>query len=168
MDANELFIYLMKEKEKKDENNFFDMYKRSEDVSLIDVNGNKYFANLRTQKAYLILDKDKWIHTFTAKDIDFSSLEGVENTEYASIMMARYFFGIDPFEKGVAQVSWTLYPDGEYFADEDGFGVEPNAEVNVYAYIDENCRVLVPFTYMENREKREEYFEKAVKMVNGE
>jgi hypothetical protein len=60
------------------------------------------------------------------------------------------------------------YSDEEYFADEDGFGVEPNAEVNVYAYIDENCRVLVPFTYMENREKREEYFEKAVKKVNGE
>jgi hypothetical protein len=60
------------------------------------------------------------------------------------------------------------YSDEEYFSDEDGFGVEPNSEVNVYAYIDENCRVLVPFTYMENREKREEYFEKAVKKVNGE
>lgn len=45
------------------------------------------------------------------------------------------------------------YSDGEYFAEEDGFGVEPKAEVNIYAFIDENCRVQIPFKYMDRQEK---------------
>jgi len=33
-----------------------------------------------------------------------------------------------------------LYPDGRYFADEDGYGMEDNEEENVYCIIDSNLR----------------------------
>jgi len=47
-----------------------------------------------------------------------------------------------------------LYPDGRYFADEDGFGMEDNDEVNIAAYIDTRCRVVVKFQDLEDDEKR--------------
>ena len=38
-----------------------------------------------------------------------------------------------------------LYPDGMYFADEDGFGMEDNDEVEIYCVIDKEFNVLRPF-----------------------
>jgi hypothetical protein len=38
-----------------------------------------------------------------------------------------------------------LYPDGRYFADEDGYGIEDNAVVKVYCVLDENLQVIRPF-----------------------
>ena len=38
-----------------------------------------------------------------------------------------------------------LYPDGRYFADEDGYGMEDNDEVKVYCVLDENLEVVRPF-----------------------
>lgn len=38
-----------------------------------------------------------------------------------------------------------LYPDGMYFADNDGFGMEDNNEVIVYAIIDTNLDIIEPF-----------------------
>jgi hypothetical protein len=55
------------------------------------------------------------------------------------------------YKDGVARVEWMLYPDGRYFADEDGFGMEDNDEVNINAYIDTECRVLVKFQNMEGK-----------------
>jgi hypothetical protein len=40
-----------------------------------------------------------------------------------------------------------LYPDGMYFADEDGFGMEDNDEVEIYCVIDKDFNVLRPFQY---------------------
>ena len=42
-------------------------------------------------------------------------------------------------------ISWTLYPDGQYFADDDGFGMEDNDEVKVYCVMNEDLEVVRPF-----------------------
>ena len=68
---------------------------------------------------------------------------------------------------GVACVNWMLYPDGRYFGDEDGFGMEDNDEVNVSAYIDTECRVLVKFQDMEDPVKSRELYQKALSMVKS-
>ena len=73
--------------------------------------------------------------------------------------------GIDYNKDGIARVNWTLYPDGRYFADEDGFGMEDNDEVNIDAYIDTECRVLVKFQDMEDLEKAKELYQIALKKV---
>ena len=39
-----------------------------------------------------------------------------------------------------------LYPDGRYFADEDGFGMEDNEELNVCCIMNDNLEVIRPFT----------------------
>lgn len=45
---------------------------------------------------------------------------------------------------------------------EDGFGAESNQEVNIAAYIDENCHVLIPFTDMECEDTNERFRKKAI------
>lgn len=49
------------------------------------------------------------------------------------------------FSCGITALSWTLYPDGMFFADEDGFGMEDNDEEVVYAIIDTHFNVIEPF-----------------------
>ena len=69
------------------------------------------------------------------------------------------------YQDGIAYVSCMLYPDGRYFADEDGFGMEDNDEVNISAYIDTQCRVVVKFQDMEYSEKRKQLQEEALKRL---
>lgn len=60
-----------------------------------------------------------------------------------------------------------LYPDGRYFADGDGFGMEDNDEVNIDAYIDTECRVLVKFQDMEDPEKSRALYQEALAIVKN-
>jgi hypothetical protein len=39
-----------------------------------------------------------------------------------------------------------LYPDGQYFADSDGYGGEDNDELMVYCVMNDNLEVIRPFT----------------------
>ena len=49
------------------------------------------------------------------------------------------------FKDGLCAISWTLYPDGRYFADEDGFGMEDNDEEEVYAIMNTDLNIVEPF-----------------------
>ncbi len=75
----------------------------------------------------------------------------------------------DGFKDGLCAISWMLYPDGRYFADSDGFGMEDNDEEEVYAIIDTNLDIVEPFrpikdvaTYLEEirKNKRESVINK--------
>lgn len=69
---------------------------------------------------------------------------GIENARRKLICYSR--LGIwDKFSDGLCAISWMLYPDGEYFADSDGYGVQSNDEVCVYAIIDTNLDFVEPF-----------------------
>lgn len=52
------------------------------------------------------------------------------------------------FKNGVAALSWTLYPDGRYFEDEDGFGGESNNEEVVYCIINQDLEIIRPFAFV--------------------
>lgn len=56
----------------------------------------------------------------------------------------------DGFKNGFCALDWTLYPDGRYFADEGGFGMEDNDEELVYCIINKNLDIVVPFFYAED------------------
>lgn len=61
----------------------------------------------------------------------------------------RYWFGrYDNFRNGVCAICWTVYPDGRYFADEDGFGMEDNDEEKIYCIINKDLEIIVPFQPM--------------------
>ena len=75
----------------------------------------------------------------------------------------------DGFKDGLCAISWTLYPDGRYFADEDGYGMEDNDEEEVYAIIDTDLKIVEPFrpikdvsTYLEKIRK-----EKCESVINN-
>lgn len=49
------------------------------------------------------------------------------------------------FKNGLCAISWMLYPDGQYFADSDGYGMEDNNEEEVYAIINTELEIIEPF-----------------------
>lgn len=83
------------------------------------------------------------------EDIDHDAIfklceNGIGNARAKAIRYA----GInrwDGFKDGLCAISWMLYPDGRYFADSDGFGMEDNNEEEVYAIIDTNLDIVEPF-----------------------
>ena len=87
-------------------------------------------------------------------DIDFDAIakvctNGLHNAKNKEIRYA----GInrwDGFKDGLCAISWMLYPDGRYFADSDGFGMEDNDEEEVYAIIDTNLVIVEPFRPIED------------------
>ena len=82
-------------------------------------------------------------------DIDYDAIaqeseNGIGNAQSKVIRYAglnRW----DGFKDGLCAISWMLYPDGRYFADEDGFGMEDNDEEEVYAIIDTGLNIVEPF-----------------------
>jgi glycine cleavage system aminomethyltransferase T len=104
---------------------------------------------------------------FSDKEIDFEAIDKLENSHNAHTRDIDYA-GINRWtncKNGLIALSWMLYPDGRYFADEDGFGMEDNDEVNISAYIDTQCRVVVKFQDMEDSEKRKQLREEALKRL---
>ena len=62
-----------------------------------------------------------------------------------------YWFGrYNDFKNGVCAICWTVYPDGRYFEDEDGFGGEDNPEERAYCVINRDLEIIVPFQPMED------------------
>lgn len=59
----------------------------------------------------------------------------------------------DGFKSGICALSWTVYPDGQYFADEDGFGMESNSEEEAYCIIDKDLNIIVPWQPFPNISK---------------
>lgn len=87
-------------------------------------------------------------------EIDFESIKkecenGFGNAKYKDLCYAglnRW----DGFKNGLCAITWTLYPDGRYFADEDGFGMEDNEEEVVYGIINTNLEFIEPFRPVKN------------------
>lgn len=112
--------------------------------------GPLFIANTETNKVKQLVDEHGKVVGFTKDDIDYESLEGVEHTADAYRMQVDYagMCRWDDFHDGKCRLCWMLYPDGRYFADEDGFGMEDNDEVEIYCVIDKDFNVLEPFRYM--------------------
>lgn len=115
--------------------------------------GNKqiFIVNPALKKVYPISEANGKLVGFTSDDIDWDNVNQLEHNGDAKRLVADYGgLCIGDYHDGLARVDWMLYPDGRYFADEDGFGMEDNDEVNISAYIDTQCRVVVKFRNMEN------------------
>lgn len=95
---------------------------------------------LSTTNGDLLVDDNEIDYDAIAKECE----NGIGNARAKAVCYAiinRY----DGFKGGLCAISWTLYPDGMYFADEDGFGMEDNDEEEVYAIIDSNLDIIEPF-----------------------
>ena len=83
-------------------------------------------------------------------EINFDAIEeGCPDFEGGKYV--EYYFGIfRNFKNGVCAICWTVYPDGRYFANEDGFRMEHNNEENAYCIINRNLEIIVPFQPMKD------------------
>ena len=107
-----------------------------------------YIANTLTSKIRKLSTIDGEL-LVADNDIDYDTIakeckNGIGNAQAKAIRYA----GInrwDGFKDGLCAISWMLYPDGRYFADSDGFGMEENDEEEVYAIIDTNLNIVEPF-----------------------
>lgn len=114
-----------------------------------------YLANTKTGKIrklsdeyWLLADDDEIDYDAISK----SSFNGIGNARAKAVRYAiinRY----DGFKDGLCAISWMLHPDGMYFADEDGFGMEANDEETVYAIIDTELNIIEPFRPVEDIEE---------------
>ena len=119
---------------------------------------------LSTTEGELLVDDDDIDYDLIAKKCE----NGICNARAKALRYA----GInrwDGFKDGLCAISWMLYPDGRYFADSDGFGMEDNDEEEVYAIIDTDLNIVEPFrpikyvaTYLEEirKNKRESVINK--------
>lgn len=109
-----------------------------------------YLVNTKTQKAFHLVDRDGNVRAFTHNDIEPSVFDA-EHTHNANVLEVCYAkLSISQFVDGKATIEWMLYPNGMYFADEDGFGMEDNDEVNIAAVIDEDCKIIEKFKLVNN------------------
>ena len=116
-------------------------------LRVFDQEGRGYIVNKATKKTRLI-DDNGLLVGFTDDEIDFATLDQVQNSHNAR--PRRIFYaGIgrwDDCQNGIFALCWMLYPDGQYFADSDGYGGEDNDELMVYCVMNDNLEVIRPFT----------------------
>lgn len=110
----------------------------------------RYLMDCRTKRAVEFMDKSQRLLTVTDDDIDWRSLECVEDED--AIDVARYHLFIYPgdisrYENGMAEVRWEINPDGRFYCDEDGFGMTGDVERTLYGAIDRKGKVVKKFTY---------------------
>lgn len=138
-----------------DDKQYKESYHRGEGVIIHYTKaGEIILENTIVQKEIMIMNKDSLLTNIHPGDIDFEKVNKLENPQNAHELKVYYGFGIENFMNGVALVWWTLYPDGRYFEDEDGFGGENCNETTVYAYMDTLGRVLIPFQDMSSEEMK--------------
>lgn len=107
-----------------------------------------YIANTTTGKIRKLSDPTGHL-LVDDNDIDYQSIEkecahGMQNAKNKIARYAR-INRWDGFKDELCAISWMLYPEGRYFADSDGFGMEDDDEEEIYAIIDTNLEIIEPF-----------------------
>ena len=107
----------------------------------------RYLVDNEAGRAFEFMDSGEHLATVGLGDIEWGTLEGLpgEVLERARRLSAHFPTMVSGFEHGVAEVSWTLNPDGMYYMDDDGYGMTDDEEVKVYGYIDRGGRVSAKF-----------------------
>ena len=106
----------------------------------------RYLINNAEKTAYELMDRSLHLTFLTEKDVNWESVSTLDNNKNAYSFSAYYQrFAVEKFKEGVALVEWTLYPDGRYFMDEDGYGMEDNDASVLYGFIDTHANVVIPF-----------------------
>ena len=116
-------------------------------------NHELYVANIRTckirklstKKGHLLVD-DNEIDYYAIEKECINGVSNAYNKQIRYEQLCRW----DDFKGGIGAISWMLYPDGRYFADSGGYGMEDNDEENVYAIMDTNLDFIEPFRPIED------------------
>ena len=114
--------------------------------------GPLFMGNFYTGKARQLLDEGCNLVGFDDRDFDWEELKTVEHPYDLNHRHVGYG-GLgrwSDYNNGTCCLCWMLYPDGRYFADEDGYGMEDNDEENICCVIDSDLRIVVPWHPMKD------------------
>lgn len=108
----------------------------------------KYIINRKTLCAYEIVDESGKLAMLTKDDVDWESLKNVteEARKVAESLSSGYSVKKGRFHKGAAWVEWQINPDGQYYMDDDGFGMTDDVEVNLYGQLNTKGEVVRKFS----------------------
>lgn len=107
-----------------------------------------YLANTETGR-WRMMKKGRML-ILDESEIDFEAVKvqckhGLYNAERRLICYSDVSLYDNKFQNGYSGIEWMIYPEGQYFADSDGFGGEDCSEENLGAIIDKNLDFVEPF-----------------------
>ena len=116
----------------------------------------RFLIDHRNETAVEFMSLDKKLLTIKSDDILWDTLSDEEKITAIAVRLSFQFPSfINSYYGGVARVDWQLRPDGMYYMDEDGFGMTPDQEYNIYGFIDRRGQVLSKFRHFGRREFNE-------------
>lgn len=139
---------------------FKDAYDIGENMAVMDGEGKSFtIVNKETGRSRQLVSATGTL-LVDDTEIDLDAIKkGCPN--FNGCKTVRYGFGrYRDFKNGVCAIDWTVYPDGCFFADEDGFGMEDNDEENAYCIINKDLEIIVPFQPMDDVEEMLKKYEK--------
>lgn len=114
--------------------------------------GRRFLLNTELKKAWELVTADGHFAHWNASDVELGVALDMPSSARRKIFNVRvpHYFGMEYYEHGVALAVWTVQPDGIFYGDEDGFGVTSDQEITLYAYVDREGQMLVPFQPMDD------------------
>ena len=133
-----------------DKKNFKNAHDIGENMAVLSGEGRSYtIINKETGKTRQLVSESGSLMV-ADNEIDFNAIKK-GCPDFNGRKSVRYWFGrYNDFRNGICAICWTIHPDGRYFADEDGFGMEDNDEEKVYCIINKDLEIIVPFQPMDN------------------
>lgn len=91
--------------------------------------------------------EDLTLQNVKDSDIDWDSMSGLDDDciNRAKSRNAYFPTNIRKFRHGTAEVEWQLNPDGQFYMDDDGFGMTNDVEVSLVGRINREGKVVKRF-----------------------
>lgn len=166
MNPKELYAEIMADKER------YDFCGRGEKMA--DARDNDTYRivilNKAKKRAYEFIDDDGKLTLGGTDILEQRYLARLTESAKEKILEreAYYWNGFyDNFKNGVACLCWTIQPDGEFYADGDGFGITDDSEIQLRCFIDRNCKIIIPFQPIDDMEKMNIYTAMAEQIAAG-
>lgn len=107
----------------------------------------RFIVDHRFIRAYELVTEGNHLSAFTEKDVDWETIKKIPDKALQNIhaLYSPFHTYIGKFRNGVAQVDWVVNPDGMYYADSDSYGMTNDKEVELTAFVDRHCNIVVPF-----------------------
>lgn len=130
-----------------------DAYNIGENMAVYNGEGKSFTViNKKTGEARMFVSANGELLA-ADNEINFVAIKR-ECLHFNGCKVVEYWFGrYSNFKNGICALCWTIFPDGRYFADEDGFGMEDNDEEKVYCIINKKMEIIVPFQPMNDVEE---------------
>lgn len=131
----------------------YDLHELGMDCVYVTRDGCKasWMYNRRTHSVIPILGIGGSVLFLEECDIERTVAARIKSEHPHYWMRADFGFWIYPFVDGVARVEWTVYPDGRYWADDDGFGMTDDEEIILIGRIDDEGKAVCLFERFRSR-----------------